>query len=54
MGENVLQHIWDDEESDVATANVNLIQVAHSTVSRRHGDVLQLNVHVVLGCARNR
>lgn len=46
---NVPKHVWYDEESHVATADVYLLQVAHAPIARRHRDVLELNVHVVLG-----
>jgi hypothetical protein len=48
---NQPQHVRHDEESDVRSANVHLIQVADSAVARSNGDVLELNVHVVLSCA---
>ena len=44
------QHVWHDEEAHVAAPDVNLFQVADTAVARRHGDVLELDVHVVLGC----
>jgi hypothetical protein len=33
----------------VATANVDLLEMADAPVARRHRDVLELHVHVVLG-----
>lgn len=52
-GGNALQHIRHDKEPDVAAADVDLVQMADSAVARRHGDVLELYVHVVFGCAEN-
>lgn len=47
--ESVPQHIWHDEESHMAAADVDLIKMADSAVARGHGDVFELDVHVVFG-----
>jgi len=43
------QHVRHDEEAHVRPPDVHLVQVADAAVARRHRDVLQLHVHVVLG-----
>ena len=43
------QHIRDDEESDMTSSYVNLIQMTDSAVARGNSDVFQLNIHIVLG-----
>ena len=50
IGTTLPQHVWHNEEAHVASSDVDLLQMANSTVSRGHGDVLELHVHVVLGC----
>lgn len=44
------QHVGNDEEPHVAAADVDLLEMADAPVARRDGDVLELHVHVVLGC----
>jgi hypothetical protein len=34
----------------VATADVDLVEMGNATVSGGDGDVLELDVHIVLGC----
>jgi hypothetical protein len=46
------QHVWNNDESDVAATNVDLVQVGDTAVPRSCCYVFQLNVHVVLGCGR--
>lgn len=48
--DNTPQHVGNDEEAHVAAADVDLLEVADAAVARRHRDVLELHVHVVLGC----
>lgn len=43
------QHIRHDEVSHMRSANVYLVQMADTAITRRHGDVFKLHVHVVLG-----
>lgn len=43
------QHVWDNEKPNVAASNVDLLQMADSPVARRHGDVFELDIHVVFG-----
>lgn len=45
----VPQHVGHNEEAHVAAADVHLLQMADAAVARRHGDVFELDVHVVLG-----
>lgn len=45
----VAKHVGDDEESDVGAADVDLVEVGDAAVARRDGNVLELDVHVVLG-----
>lgn len=51
MTRNLLQHIRHNKEAYVTASNVDLVQMADPSVPCRHCDVLELNVHVVLGCA---
>lgn len=46
---NVPEHVGDNEESHVAAANVDLIEMGDTAVAGGHSDILELNVHVVLG-----
>ena len=45
----VPEHVGDNEESHVAAANVDLVEMGDTAVASGHRDILQLNVHVVLG-----
>lgn len=49
----VAEHVGDDEVADVGAADVDLVEVGDAAVAGRHGDVLELDVHVVLGCAES-
>lgn len=51
---SILQHIRHDEEPDVTSADVDLIQMADTAVARRYRDILELHVHVVLGCTQEK
>jgi hypothetical protein len=44
------QHVWDNEVSHMAAANVDLFEMGDAAVARGHCDVLELNVHVILRC----
>lgn len=44
------EHVWDDEEADVRTADVNLVKMRNAAVAGGDSDILKLDVHVVLGC----
>lgn len=46
---NAPQHVRNDEKPHMATANVDLLEVADAPVAGRDGDVAELDVHVVLG-----
>lgn len=48
---SVPQHIRHDEESHMATADVDLVQVGDTAVACGDGDILELDVHVVFGCS---
>lgn len=45
----VAKHVGDDEEADVGAADVDLVEVGDAAVAGGDGDVLKLDVHVVLG-----
>lgn len=47
------QHVWDNEEPNVTASNVDLLQMADSSIARRHRNVLELHVHVVFGYSIN-
>lgn len=49
VGRNVPEHVGDDEESHVAAANVDLIEMGDTAVASGDSDILELNVHIVLG-----
>jgi hypothetical protein len=51
---NVPEHVRHDEESHVASANVDLVEMGDTAIAGSDGDVLELNVHVVLGCEENQ
>lgn len=51
-GFNVPEHVRHDEESHVAAANVDLVEMGDTAIASGDGDVLELNVHVVLGCGK--
>lgn len=46
---NVPQHVWHDEESHMAAADVDLVEMRDTTVASGDSDILELDVHVVLG-----
>ena len=37
----VLQHVWDNEESDHTSPDVHLIKLGHTAVSLGHSNILQ-------------
>ena len=45
----ILQHVGYYEEPDFGAADVNVLQLGHTTVPVGYGDVLDLAVHVVFG-----
>lgn len=47
----VAQHVGDDEEAHVGAADVDLVEMGDTAVAGGDGDVLELDVHVVLGYA---
>lgn len=51
-GSFVPQHIRDNKESHMTTADVDLFEMADAPVAGCNGDVLELDVHVVFGCCR--
>lgn len=46
---NKPQHIRHDKEPNMRAADVHLVKMRHAPVARRHRDVFELHVHVVLG-----
>jgi hypothetical protein len=44
------EHVRHDEEPHVRTPDVHLVEMADAAVARGHRDILELNIHVVLGC----
>lgn len=48
-GPNVPQHVRNNEESHMASPDVDLVEMGDAAVARGDGDVLKLDVHVVLG-----
>lgn len=51
-GFNVPEHVRHDEEPHVAAANVDLVEMGDTAIASGDGDILELNVHVVLGCGK--
>lgn len=47
----VSKHVGDDEEADVGSSDVDLVEMGDAAVAGGDGDVLELDVHVVLGCS---
>ena len=45
----VSEHVGDDEEAYVGAADVDLVEMGDAAVAGGDGDVLELDVHVVLG-----
>lgn len=46
----VAKHVGDDEEAHVGASDIDLVEVGDAAVASGDGDVLELDVHVVLGC----
>lgn len=44
----VLQHVWQDQEADLASTDVDLLELSHAAVPVGYGYVGHLTVHVVL------
>lgn len=44
----VAKHVGNDEEAHVGATDVNLVEMGNAAVASGDGNVLQLNVHVVL------
>jgi hypothetical protein len=53
IGFNVPEHVRHNEESHVAAADVDLVEVGDTAIASSDSDILELNVHVVLSCKRN-
>lgn len=49
MRTNSPQHVRDNEVSDVAASDVDLLEMRHTAVARGYRDILELYIHVVLG-----
>lgn len=47
----VSKHVGDNEEADVRSSDVDLVEMGDAAVAGGDGDVLELDVHVVLGCS---
>jgi hypothetical protein len=47
---NIPQHVRHDEEPHVAAPNIDLVEVRDTAIAGCDGDILELNVHVVLSC----
>jgi hypothetical protein len=47
----VTEHVGNDEEAHVGAADVDLVEMGDAAVAGGDGDVLELNVHVVLSCS---
>lgn len=51
---NLPQHVRHDEEPHVATPNIDLVEMRDTAIASCDGDILELHVHVVLGCSERR
>jgi hypothetical protein len=49
MGDALPQHVWYNEVTNMRASDVNLVEMGDTAVARRNGDILELDVHVVLG-----
>jgi hypothetical protein len=43
------KHVGNNDEADVRATDVNTIHVRDTAIARSHGNVLELDVHVVFG-----
>ncbi|KAI6762786.1 hypothetical protein HG530_008766 [Fusarium avenaceum] len=48
----IAKHVGDNEEAHVGAADVDLVEMRDAAIAGGDGDVLELDVHVVLSCAR--
>ena len=46
----ILQHIRYNEETNHATADVDLVELRNATIASSYSDILEGDVQVVLGC----
>ena len=44
----VLQHVWDNEESDHTSSDVYLIKLGHTAIPLGHSNIFEGDVQVVL------
>lgn len=47
------QHVRHNEKSHVAAADIDLIQVRNTAIASCDGNILELDIHVVLGYFRD-
>jgi hypothetical protein len=53
-GGAIPKHIRHNEESHMRPPNVDLIEMADSSITRSNGDIFELNVHVIFGCSTQK
>ena len=46
----VAQHVRDNKEAHMRATDVDLFEVGDTAVASSHGDIFELDVHVILGC----
>lgn len=46
------QHIWYNEESHMASPNIDLVKMRNTAIASRDSNVFKLDVHVVFGYLR--
>jgi len=46
----ILQHIWDDEETDHAPPDIDLIELRHAAIPSGYRDVFQRDVEIIFRC----
>lgn len=49
-GGAIPKHIRHNEESHMRPPDVDLVEMADSSISRRDSDILELDVHIIFGC----
>jgi hypothetical protein len=46
---SILEHVWHNQKPELGATDIDLFQVTHAAVSRGTSNVLELNIHRVLG-----
>lgn len=49
----ILQHIWNNEETDHAPSDVDLIKLGHTAIPSSHCDIFQRDVEIIFRCKKD-